>query len=394
MVRTRRLRILQLILFAGFSLPAQQTWIVDAAGGSGSHFSDLPPAVAAAAPGDIVLVRYSTASYSSVTLRRGITIVGEERGSTYPRYPRLQSIILEGLPSSETIVLARFTFSSMTMRNTAGRVVIDGNEGGVPMLIEDCADVVIRNLSNSAGYLYATTIRRSRVTFEGCDLEAAGGGMFAAQFPTITAEDSVLLVHTSEIEGGIEYFNIFCTRSGRATPALSLIRSTAFLGRGTLLTGGGWVNNCPGNTAPFSCYYSVLGGSGTILADPGATFGCPVDPSVRLWRTRIWMVTNGSAVRGSSMDVRLEAPSGTFALLVASFAPPRRLPSPLGEIGIDPTAFVVLTARSVGISGELRHPMPVETGLHFGTVFATQAGLILPSGQPVVTLPAFAPVLP
>jgi hypothetical protein len=36
---------------------AQRTWVVDSMGGIGSHFTDLPPAIAAAARGDTILVR-------------------------------------------------------------------------------------------------------------------------------------------------------------------------------------------------------------------------------------------------------------------------------------------------------------------------------------------------
>ncbi len=57
------------------------TWIVDAAAGPGSHFTDLPAAIAAAADGDTILVR--SGSYSSFAMTgRTLTIRGAGIGAT------------------------------------------------------------------------------------------------------------------------------------------------------------------------------------------------------------------------------------------------------------------------------------------------------------------------
>jgi hypothetical protein len=49
--------------------------IVDAANGGGTHFLDIPPAVAAAQPGDTIRVRAGT--YNGFTLNIGISVVAE-----------------------------------------------------------------------------------------------------------------------------------------------------------------------------------------------------------------------------------------------------------------------------------------------------------------------------
>ncbi len=57
------------------------TWIVDAAAGPGSHFTDLPAAIAAAADGDTILVR--AGSYSTFAMTgRTLTIRGAGIGAT------------------------------------------------------------------------------------------------------------------------------------------------------------------------------------------------------------------------------------------------------------------------------------------------------------------------
>jgi hypothetical protein len=51
------------------------TFVVDAAGGAGAHFTDIPPAIAAAAPGDVLLVR--AGSYSPFVLDKGLAILAD-----------------------------------------------------------------------------------------------------------------------------------------------------------------------------------------------------------------------------------------------------------------------------------------------------------------------------
>jgi hypothetical protein len=64
----------------------QTTWIVDAAAGPGSHFTDLPPAIAAAASGDTILVR--AGSYSAFTIAaKELAIRGAGAGVTIVNGP-------------------------------------------------------------------------------------------------------------------------------------------------------------------------------------------------------------------------------------------------------------------------------------------------------------------
>ena len=51
------------------------TWIVDQANGAGANFTNIPPAIAAAAPGDVIIVRAGT--YSPFTLTHGLSLLGQ-----------------------------------------------------------------------------------------------------------------------------------------------------------------------------------------------------------------------------------------------------------------------------------------------------------------------------
>ncbi len=69
-------RVLRTSLLLAASSPVcwATTWIVDDDGGAGVDFTDLPPAVAAAQPGDTILVH--EVSYSGAIVQEGITIIG------------------------------------------------------------------------------------------------------------------------------------------------------------------------------------------------------------------------------------------------------------------------------------------------------------------------------
>ena len=72
--------------------PAQQTWVVDAQGGPGVHFTDLPAAVAAANRGDVVIVRAyapTTHVYQGASISAGITVVGQATAPGGPAQPAI-----------------------------------------------------------------------------------------------------------------------------------------------------------------------------------------------------------------------------------------------------------------------------------------------------------------
>jgi hypothetical protein len=54
-------KLVAIIAFLCVDPPAQQMWKVCCSGAYGAQFTDLPPAVAAAAPGDTILVYYDVA---------------------------------------------------------------------------------------------------------------------------------------------------------------------------------------------------------------------------------------------------------------------------------------------------------------------------------------------
>jgi hypothetical protein len=94
------------------------TWIVDANSGPGTHFTDLPAAIAAAQSGDTILVRTGTYTAFSVS-GKALTIRGAGAATTVVR------LVSPSLPQSPTVTIAntpsgeRFYLSGLTILSNA-----------------------------------------------------------------------------------------------------------------------------------------------------------------------------------------------------------------------------------------------------------------------------------
>lgn len=139
-------------------LPGQKTWIVDTAGGPGSHFNELPRAVAAARHGDRIRIRKGRYA-SGLSISKGVSILGEagvvlvlER--PFVGYP--DPLRLERIPKGYRLVLENLTienpapnwhsFPLLLVRNNQGaihleNVVIKGYLGGKGHVQERALDV-------------------------------------------------------------------------------------------------------------------------------------------------------------------------------------------------------------------------------------------------------------
>src|SRR5688572_28041095 len=84
----------------GGALCAQNTWIVDAANGTGTHFTTLSPALTAAVDGDLIQVR--PGFYAGATVNKGITIVGSAQ-------TQLTGLRVENIGAGRQVVLCDFT---------------------------------------------------------------------------------------------------------------------------------------------------------------------------------------------------------------------------------------------------------------------------------------------
>ena len=131
------------LALANVAAAQSQTIVVDEAGGPGSQFTDLPPAVAAASPGDVIKVR--AGAYTAFTLSKNVTIVGEWGVVVDP------GIVVTGIPPGDEAVLAYLDCGTLQVTNCSATVVFDhctftgfvppSTSGNPLILVDHCADV-------------------------------------------------------------------------------------------------------------------------------------------------------------------------------------------------------------------------------------------------------------
>src|SRR5436190_14794847 len=140
---------------------AATTWIVDASNGPGTNFLTISAAVAAASPGDVILVR--PGAYGEIVIvSKGLTIVGwnaTQYPMLIPSDPFASAIWgglgVSGLPAGQKCVISGLSVARPTIAggtsvgilNCAGTVVLDRiivPNGGVN--ITNSTDVLLESL--------------------------------------------------------------------------------------------------------------------------------------------------------------------------------------------------------------------------------------------------------
>ena len=138
-----------MLTLLALALPLQsQVWIVDDSGGPGVDFTDLPPAIAAASGGDVLLIRSGV--YSEVLLNRGLTLQADEGAVV-----NVAGLRIESVPAGDHVVVAGLTVPSFAWISGCGAKVWiedcrfeppDGTSAGhvqPAITVLDCADVVL-----------------------------------------------------------------------------------------------------------------------------------------------------------------------------------------------------------------------------------------------------------
>jgi hypothetical protein len=180
----------------------QQTWIVDDTPGPGVSFNDIPPAVTAAADGDILLVQPGTYSHFNLS-GKGLRILGSGSSVTLVQGPNASGqsqTTIASVPSSSLAYLDRLGFLGPTV-STAGyeRLVVSGPTTGAVL-----ADVTITGTHSVA----ALRVSGALVEITRSSLQGGAGVVvfFVGSSPGGTAllAESNALVHvsSSSLAGG------------------------------------------------------------------------------------------------------------------------------------------------------------------------------------------------
>lgn len=365
---------------------AQTTWTVRASGGA--QFTSLAAAVAAASPGDTILVQQPAMLEAVVgfTTDKGLTIVGE--GGAVPIATTATPIEVVGLPAGQRFRMAGFTQIQngelrVRVQNCQGEVHLDNlrcrepdlfGPQGASIRIDGCDSVTLRDVETFG--VPAVWISTSRVTLTLCRLGLIGTGVGGGTSVWIDGASDVDVVEPRFDSGGtavpIGVGDLSMLRVRGSTAAY--VRSRSVFGVGTpVMTAASSavsfdpaVQLAPGLYQPLFDLYS--GVSITMTSLPGS-----------------WC---GRALPGQILTLQTSAPVGSGVFQVIG-RPMPAVATPLGPLAIDPTLGYLFSLGSVVQgSGQVDTGFFLPPSLPLGETFATQAivldGSDIRLGAPVV----------
>jgi hypothetical protein len=392
---------------------AQNVWRVNVAGGPSAHFTDLPPAVAAAQPGDTILCWLEAnqtvpgwGGYTAPLIDKPIRLIGlTTMSASLPGITtrvNIDGVIhVRNIALGETCVVSNVylttTFKTATQgircEDCAGSVVLDGvtffNSGYVIELlrVERCANVLMQGAMctlGATGWFVADSnlaIQRSQFwvsagAFALPGLPPVATTSFAPLYllrSTATLSNCTLRGHPGNIPPHV---------IGPGRPAVLLESSTVNIGPYTTLSqqvsspaGLGAIN-------PPMCL--VRRDPRTVIVTQWASTGMPV-----IHGPIHSSATSFSVVAKEPYTVWVDGPASGFALLGFDHLLPAPVPTPLGELWLDPFRYtpVAILALAAGTGqGSWSTTCPASAPVDIPFVF--QSLTLAPDGTLAATLPS------
>jgi len=174
-----------------------RTYVVDAAGGTGTNFLNLESAVAAAAHGDLFLVRPGNYQAPTTTIAKGITIQ-----ATGAQARLIGHLKIANVPANRSLIVKDFELRDFLVSATscAGPLLFDelmfSEPGSAYAQLTGCANVILRHC------------KLTTVTSKGSNLQIEGGTFGAAAtsggsgIATLQSNGGVLFVADALVVGG------------------------------------------------------------------------------------------------------------------------------------------------------------------------------------------------
>ncbi len=314
------------------SLTAAQTFIVDAAGGPGSHFTSLGTAAASVPSGSTLLVRAGT-YYPFAIDQKSLTVLGDPGAAVVIWTPlevknllAHQQVTLQGLQMS-----GLFSYPNLHCKDNLGTVLVDGcrppANQGLQCVVENCADIRIHDCDFFGG---------------SSPLVVQDGNVRASQSSFRTLTYSAIQI----LDGFVELADVTVSGGPGGAPVWMLNGDLRLLGRSDLRVGS---STMPGSGP-------VLSGSGAVRLDPNVILstasGTPIGAGLAVTTRSMPVVAASAGTPGGSASASLEGPgTGIGALVVGLPALPTTIVP-----GVDPGVMLPGTEIVMAI-GSLAAPL-------------------------------------
>jgi len=369
--------LLAVALAATSSLAAAQTFIVDAANGPGTNYTDLPAAVAAVPDGAVLLVRPGT--YKPVRLNgKGMSILATAAGVTIASLDT-NAVSVANLAANQAFTLrgVNLNWSSsswfpvidgVSLQACAGPVLLQAvwcvswEAAGVAVFADACAAMTVRECSFSAAQ--GIHARNSQVAVENCTLHGTDAyyeecrwlcpGWGAGQ--GVLIEGGTVTMSRCAVYGGNDNF------SNSPAPAVTLK--------------GGLLRLCEDPSSVYAAGRSwgfsstpptpAIGGSaGTVVRAPGAALsGSHGGPAVATTLTDVVRplpsLHTQPARPGGTVTADVTTPVGETVLLAVAL--PGRVtavPGVNGSLWLDTATMVPLAVGVPRAGAPLQHDIKV-----------------------------------
>ncbi|MBK8980270.1 MAG: hypothetical protein IPM29_30580 [Planctomycetes bacterium] len=378
----------------------RQQWLVSSAGGAGVHFTDLPPAVAAAAPGDVIFLR--SGDYTGFTTSKGVRILALPATSA-PRFPTVRAAAspaphtlgVVNLPRSET-----FAMVGVAVEAPAG--------SGVGVEVASCAGVVhLEYCSFTMGEPAVSSTPRPgllvtqspRVDIAYCEALGFPAALFASS--NVRGTNSRFLgIDGGFFAGGVTHLPGHGVLASASTVDLSRcqLQGGSVLGLAVLAdAGSGLASSMSDWTIRSDAAGSVVAGSlpgrpvvaargtGNLRYDPPSTFvgtggGAGTEPTLSATPDALPSLAHVYLPVSGTMRVDIHGPPGaTFVFLFGLPDDPLIVPG-VGELLLSVSAVFPVAAGIIGTGGYASLTIPIPVLPLHGEQFAWQALRSVPTG--------------
>jgi hypothetical protein len=411
MIRFTGLCFFCLVVIPSFITTSAATWIVDDDGGPGVDFTSIIDAIAAAVPGDLIIVR--DGNYQYFNLDKGLSIIADTghlpsvSGMTYVYH----------IPSGQRSMLSGLSLHNLFVFDCFGSVVLDDLDiihyGGSPSIkIEHCYFTSVNrcNLEKTglAAYTPAVMIRDATAVISECTLIGARG-LEAYYGPGydggagLIADDAVVYFQSSSARGGDggDYIGEEYDPGGDGAPGLWLMNSYLHLfGLGS--------QEIEGGDGGFSFYGSMGASASAVRTEDstitysGVTFisnGKPdfdVDPSnpstiIPVSPDVPVLILKGSGQLGDYIEPTLHGiPGSSFVLFFAFGNDVHYMLNINTHFLLDPGSFFYLHAGVIPAGSPATFPIHLSPKLspYQGMSLYLQAYVVTPSDGPYLSTSA------